>query len=88
MMDCKYHYTIFTNGQDYWDYLLNDLKKLDIKMLFISGDEDGCFLGGTKKAAKAVDAKLKLIQHCGHVCTIEKADEFNQMAFKFLRAAA
>lgn len=68
--------------------LLNDLKKLDIKMIFISGDEDGCFLNGTRKAAREVGAKLNLIHHCGHVCTIEKAEEFNQMAFKFLKATA
>ena len=67
--------------------LLNDLKQLNIKMLFISGDEDGCFLKGTKTAAKEIDANLKLIEHCGHVCTIEKAEEFNKMAFKFLKAA-
>ena len=68
--------------------LLNKLKALDIKMLFISGDEDGCFLSGTKTAAQKLESKLKLIHHCGHVCTIERADEFNQMAFKFLKATA
>lgn len=67
--------------------LLNKLKNLNINMLFISGDEDFCFLRGTKNAAYIIQSKIQIIKKCGHVCTIEKADEFNKIALKFLNAA-
>ena len=64
--------------------LLNNLKAFNFKMLFISGDEDSCFIKGVKDACQTLDKKLNLIKHCGHVCTIEKAKEFNDMAIRFL----
>ena len=66
--------------------LLEKLKKLNISILFISGDEDICFIKGTKKvAALLTKSKIKIIEKCGHVCTIEKAKEFNRYALNFLQ---
>lgn len=66
--------------------LLQGLKKLNIKMYFISGQEDVCFLRGVKKCVELLpQSTLSVIQKCGHVCTIEKAREFNCMALLFLR---
>ena len=67
--------------------LLKKLEALNIKTIFISGTEDICFIRGTKKAAKIIHAKFEEIKKCGHVCTIEKAEEFNILALKFLKTA-
>ncbi len=65
--------------------LLKKLKDLRIKMFFISGDEDRCFLDGTKKVVAYLSKpKLYIIKKCGHVCSIEKYDEFNTEAVSFL----
>lgn len=65
--------------------LLQKLKELKVKMFFISGDEDRCFLDGTKKVVAYLSKpKLYIIKKCGHVCSIEKYDEFNTEAVGFL----
>lgn len=70
----------------YPEKLIEKLKTLNIKMLFVSGDEDRCFLSGTKKLADCLaKAKLYIIQKCGHVCSIEKAKEFNTAVLNFLQ---
>ena len=65
--------------------LLKDLKRLNIRMLFISGAEDICFIEGTKKlAANLKNAQLEILKNCGHVCSIEKYQEYNEKALRFL----
>jgi pimeloyl-ACP methyl ester carboxylesterase len=45
------------------------------------------FIKGTKQlASKIKTASFKLIEHCGHVCTIEKATIFNKFALSYLSA--
>ena len=69
----------------YPECLLNKLKQLKINMLFISGEEDVCFLSGTKKVVSYLSkATLFIIKKCGHVCSIEKYKEFNAEAIYFL----
>lgn len=69
--------------------LFNKLDELGKQILFISGDEDHCFLKGSKLLAKKLGtAKIKIIEHCGHVCSIEKYDVFNKYALNYLAAAA
>ena len=67
--------------------IMNKLKSLKIKMFFISGDEDICFLSGTKKVSDALtQSEIHIIEKCGHVCSIEKASEFNTECLRFLNA--
>ena len=71
------------------EILLNKLSSLNIKILFVSGDEDKCFLKGAKTAKNLLkNAKFKLIRHCGHICTIEKYKDFNILALNFLHNVA
>lgn len=71
------------------EHIMNKLKSLKIKMFFISGDEDVCFLSGTKKVSDALQhADMHVIKKCGHVCSIEKAAEFNTQCLKFLGTPA
>ena len=66
--------------------LLEKLKKLNIKMLFISGEEDIYFIDGAKKVANYLTkSSIRIIEKCGHVCTIEKAKEFNVYALNYLQ---
>lgn len=67
--------------------LLEQLNSLNKKILFISGDEDHCFIGGIKFIhERLVKSKLKILEHCGHVCSIEQAFNFNNCAVAFLAA--
>lgn len=67
--------------------LLEKLKSLNIKTFFISGDEDRCFLSGTKKVAEYLSkSTMYIIKKCGHVCSIEKAKEFNTAVLNFLQS--
>lgn len=65
--------------------LLNKLKQHKLNIYFISGDEDSCFIKGTRQVAQFLkNSSLHIIQKCGHVCSIEKAEEFNTEAQKYL----
>ena len=67
------------------EQLIQKLKELRVKMFFISGDEDRCFLDGTKRVVAYLSKpKLYIIKKCGHVCSIEKSGEFNTKALDFL----
>ena len=64
---------------------LDNLKK---NILIISGDEDHCFLGGVKKiVSKKKSLQLNIIDKCGHICSIEKWNDFNNMALNFLKVS-
>ena len=63
---------------------LNEIKK---KILIISGAEDHCFLKGSKLLTEHIhNTQIRVIENCGHVCTIEKWHDFNNMALDFLRS--
>ena len=62
---------------------LNELKK---RILVISGEEDHCFIKGAKALTDRIkNTEIQVIEKCGHVCTIEKWSDFNNMALEFLR---
>lgn len=57
-----------------------------IPVLFVSGNDDYLFVKGVKKLKYKIDNfNIKLIEKCGHVCSIEKANIFNKLALKFLK---
>jgi pimeloyl-ACP methyl ester carboxylesterase len=63
------------------DRLLARLDVLGKQVLFISGDEDHCFHSGAKAVAqKAKNIEVKVIEKCGHICSIENWRVFNQLA--------
>lgn len=67
---------------------LDVLKDLDADMnnvLFISGTEDFTFLRGVKRTFGTVNGvRLQLLQHCGHVCSLQFPREFNDLSLEFL----
>ena len=68
------------------EHILTRLDNLKKNILIISGDEDHCFLGGVKKiVSRKKSLKLNIINKCGHICSIEKWYDFNNMALNFLK---
>lgn len=61
------------------------LSNTKIPMVFISGDKDTFFLGGTKKTVRAVkNAKLIMMPNTTHVCNRERYAEFNDVVQKYI----
>lgn len=64
-----------------------DAKKVieNIKTLFIVGNEDYVFLKGVVEFTKKIrNANLVILKNCGHVCNLQKAQEFNRCIEEFL----
>jgi pimeloyl-ACP methyl ester carboxylesterase len=57
-----------------------------IPKLLVMGSDDHMFLRSAANACeKDPNAELKIIKHAGHVCIIERAEEFNRLALRFLK---
>ena len=70
----------------YPDQLLNKLNQLGKRILLISGDEDHCFIAGAKSIARRMKSfEIRIIEKCGHICSIEKWKSFNQIALGYLK---
>lgn len=56
-----------------------------VPKLYISGREDRLFINNLEQDIKAdANAQLVILEKCGHVCNIEKADDFNSVSKVFL----
>jgi pimeloyl-ACP methyl ester carboxylesterase len=57
----------------------------DINILYVMGSEDHLFVKAVIKETKGLkNASVKIIDDCGHVCSIEKADDFNRISLVYL----
>ena len=57
-----------------------------IPKLYIMGEQDYMFVGPVlEDTVNDKSATVHVIEKCGHVCNIEKYDEFNQVAIKFIK---
>lgn len=60
------------------------INKNKIPTLFVMGNQDVMFIKGIKDLKDKIDDfKLQVINNCGHVCSIEKADIFNEISVNF-----
>lgn len=60
-------------------------KDLGIPTLYVMGEEDLMFLEPVKKIVKEHRrVVLHVIEKCGHVVNVERPEEFNEVALKFL----
>lgn len=68
--------------------ILKNLKNIKKNILFISGSEDFLFISGVKKKyAELKNTKnlsLEVLNHCGHVCNLQKWREFNTLSLKYI----
>ena len=81
-----------------WFKLTNDVnpllryfkeKEISTPMLYVMGEEDYMFLPPVKNIVKNHKMSfLKVIKDCGHVCNVEKPQEFNEASIAFLKANA
>jgi pimeloyl-ACP methyl ester carboxylesterase len=56
-----------------------------LPILFISGEEDHLFIEDVKKMAQLEPkGKLEIIENCGHIVNIEKAEIFNEITLDYL----
>lgn len=68
------------------EYLIS-IKENNLPVMFISGKQDYLFVNSVKRTQKKIsDATLCFIEKCGHVCSIEKYNEFNGLVVDFLHA--
>ena len=64
---------------------LNTIQESRLPVMFISGKQDYMFVNSVKRTQKKIsDASLYFIEKCGHVCSIEKYNEFNNLVVNFL----
>lgn len=58
-----------------------------IPTLYIMGAEDYMFLQPVQKLVQTqAYSSLKVIQHSGHVCNVDQAEQFNDISLRFLQA--
>lgn len=61
--------------------------EVNIPTLYVMGEEDFMFLPSIKKVVKQhyKSASLHIIEKCGHVVNVEKPQQFNTVALKFIQ---
>ncbi|SCW57641.1 Pimeloyl-ACP methyl ester carboxylesterase [Ruminococcaceae bacterium YRB3002] len=63
------------------------LEENKLPVMLISGQEDYFFVRSVKKTKKMISAaSLCFLEKCGHVCSIEKYNEFNGLVVNFLHS--
>jgi pimeloyl-ACP methyl ester carboxylesterase len=61
-------------------------RELPIPTLYLMGDRDYMFIQPVKEMVAAhSDSQLREIENCGHVCNVERPDEFNQHSIAFIK---
>ena len=64
---------------------IRTIKENDLPVFLISGKEDYFFVNSVRRTHKKMGiSSLYFIEKCGHVCSIEKYDVFNDLVLKFL----
>lgn len=88
----KLGYDEFCKWVDLIPQTKNSLAWLDelsdeINVLFVSGNEDHLFLKDTlRHSPKINNSRVEIIDNCGHVCSIEQYDKFNDIVFRYLNS--
>ena len=60
-------------------------RTVDKRGLVVMGSQDHIFFGAAEKFARAQkNMRLAVIENCGHVCSIEAPELFNELVLKFL----
>lgn len=66
------------------DYIAS-IRENHLPVFLISGKEDYFFVNGVRRTHRAMrESRLCFIEKCGHVCSIEKHELFNNLVLKFL----
>ncbi|MEH7441952.1 alpha/beta hydrolase [Bacillus sp. JJ1122] len=66
--------------------IYTNVQNVKIPKLYISGAEDHMFVNELRADLQGDNhSELIILNQCGHVCNIEKAEEFNQLSLEFLQ---
>ena len=69
-------------------FIKNNIDKINkVHNILIMGNEDYVFMPNVKRIAAKYKMRLAQINKCGHVCNIDKWDEFNSIAMRYLAEA-
>lgn len=61
-------------------------EELKNKSLIVMGDQDHVFFQAARRfVEKQEQARLVIFEKCGHICNIERYEQFNAIALEFLR---
>jgi pimeloyl-ACP methyl ester carboxylesterase len=64
-------------------------KEVPIPTLYLMGDEDHIFLPPVRRlAVRHRSSELRVLERSGHVCNVDRADLFNQLAIEFIHRIA
>ena len=64
---------------------VSKLNSLNLPILLVNGKEDYLFTSGVQRLkTKIQNCRLEIIKKCGHVCSIDKKEQFNDIALNFL----
>ncbi len=78
----KWMHTFKTVGAELDNFFI---KRLEVPMLVVMGTQDYVFLPPAKKYSNLHElAQIKILPGCGHVCNIERANQFNALMLDFL----
>lgn len=78
----KRWFSIITHEMNYMRENITNISRQN--SLFIMGSQDHVFMHNVKNLASKYGIDLKVINKCGHVCNIEKSQEFNKVALNYL----
>jgi len=78
--------SIWGAKQDAYKPILDHLEKIEVPTLIIWGEQDQILpVAHARTAAERLpDARLHILDRCGHMPNIERAEEFNQLVTAFL----
>lgn len=78
--------SLLKNNKSFIQHINSLAKKMPL--LYIMGAEDHLFKHAViKDITRLKDATVQVIPKCGHVCSIEKADIFNQISLEFFASS-
>lgn len=81
----KRWYTLTTEVNPLHRYFKD--KELPIPTLYLMGDKDYMFIHPVKEmVAEHESSRLLEIENCGHVCNVERPDEFNRHSIAFIKS--
>ena len=62
-------------------------KEIEIPMLYIMGREDYMFLPPVEQIVENHKKSfLEVIENCGHVCNVERPNDFNRISLSFIKS--
>lgn len=77
--------SVLASSQSKLKKYISAINEKRLPVLMVTGEEDYLFVNGVKKLKFKIDnCKEEIINKCGHVCSIDKKQQFNEIVLKFL----